>query len=579
MKHFNFRIFAVMLIAAAFFTSCGINKMVKNYESGIRYTPATNPLENHGGNVAANVQGNIAEGYFQRKAVVELTPVLKYEGGEKELSTVILRGTRTTTQGTMVNADRASNVDLNNVVQYQSEMFASELYIRGRIYREGNADRATILPERKVADGVINTSQRLARDHYISLAPHDYELETIITKKADLYFAYMRHNLDTRLALNRDQASQARIAELGEFLKNGWEIKAIEVNAWASPEGEVAFNEQLSERRSQTGERYMNDMLRRLEREQGGPIERPALTVAAKGEDFEGFMTKLNASNLPDKQAIANVINSQIAPAERERRIKDMTLIYAEIEKILEPLRRAEFVVHSYEPKKTREEIASLATNDPSQLDEKELLYGATLHEDLQTKLAIYRSAQRLFPNSYKGFNNAAVINLKLGNVSAAASDLERANQLAPGNGHVQNNLGVVATWNKDYESAKPLFEAAKAQGIDSNYNLGTLMIIDGQYQAALSAFAGKTCTHNIALAQLMAGNAGAALSTLECAPESAMVHYLKAVVHSRQNNSSRMYESLRKAIQMDNSLKELAANDREFIRYFAQAEFQEVLR
>jgi tetratricopeptide (TPR) repeat protein len=579
MKNFNLRIFAVMLIAAAFFTSCGINKMVKNYESGIRYTPATNPLENHGGNVAANVKGNIVEGYFQRKAVVELTPVLKYEGGEKELSTVILRGTRTTTQGTMINADRASSVDLNNVMAYQPEMSASELYIRGRIYKEGNANRATILPERKVADGVINTSQRLARDHYISIAPHGYELETIITQKADLYFAYMRHNLDTRLALNRAPESQQRIADLGAFLKRGWAIKAIEVNAWASPEGEVAFNEQLSERRSQTGERYMNDMLRRLERELGNPIVRPALTVSAKGEDFEGFMTKLNASALPDKQAIANVINAQIAPAERERRIKDMTLIYAEIEKILEPLRRAEFVVHSFEPKKTREEIASLATSDPSQLDEKELLYGATLHDDLQTKLAIYRSAQRLFPNSYKGFNNAAAVNLKLGNVTQAASDLEKANQLAPGNGHVQNNLGVVATWNKDYQSAKPLFEAAKAQGIDSNYNLGTLMIIEGQYQAALSAFAGKTCTHNIALAQLMAGNAGAALSTLECAPASAEVEYLKAVVHSRQNNTNRMYEALRKAVQMDAAKKQLAAGDREFIRFFAQNEFQEIVR
>jgi tetratricopeptide (TPR) repeat protein len=579
MKNFNFRILAVMLISAAFFTSCGINKMVKNYESGVSYTPATNPLENHGGNVAANVSGDIVEGYFQRKAVVELTPVLKYEGGEKELSTVTLRGTRTTTQGTMINADRATSVALNNVVEYQPEMFNSELYIRGKIYKEGNADNATILPERKVADGVINTSQRLARDHYLSIAAHEYELETIITQKADLYFAYMRHNLNTRLELNRSDESQQRIAELGEFLKRGWEIKAIEVNAWASPEGEVAFNEQLAERRAQTGERYMNDMLTRLERELENPIERPELTVAAKGEDFEGFMTRLNASNLPDKQSISNVINAQIAPAERERRIKDMTLIYAEIEKILEPLRRAEFVVHSYEPKKTREEIASLATNNPAQLDEKELLYGATLHDNLQTQLAIYKSAQRIFPNSYKGFNNAAVINMKLGNVSEAASDLEKANQLAPGNGHVQNNLGVVATWNKDYEGAKPLFEAARAQGIDNNYNLGTLMIVDGQYQNAIAAFSGKTCTHNIALAQLMAGNAGAALSTLECAPESADVEYLKAVIHSRQNNTNRMYDALRKAVQMDASLKEVAAEDREFIRFFAQNDFQEIVR
>ncbi|MFO7998556.1 MAG: hypothetical protein R6U86_06180 [Bacteroidales bacterium] len=579
MKHFNFKGFIVMLIASAFFTSCGINKMVKNYESGIRYTPATNPLENHGGNVAANVKGNIVEGYFLKKAVVELTPVLKYEGGEQELQTVTLRGTGTTTQGTMVNPDRASSFDLNNVVAYQPEMLASELYIRAKVYKEGNADNATILPERKVADGVVNTSQRLYRDHMISSAPHEYEKETIITKKADLYFAYMRHNLNLRLPLNADDEAKQRIAELSEFLSRGWEIKAIEVNAWASPEGEVAFNETLSENRASTGEKYMNDLLNELESELEGPIERPDLTVSAKGEDFDGFMAKLNASNLPDKQVIANVINSQIAPAERERRIKDMTLIYAEIEKILEPLRRAEFVVHSFEPKKTDQEMAGLATSDPSQLDEEELLYAATLHDNMQTKLTIYKSAQRLFPNSYKGFNNAACVNLRLGNLNEAANDLEKANQLAPGNGYVQNNLGVLAAWNNDYENAKTLFEAAKAQGVDSNYNLGTLMVSEGQYQAALSSFAGRTCTQNIALAQLMAGNTGAALSTLECAPESATVEYLKAVVHSRQNNTNRMYESLRKAVQMDPSFKEMAAKDREFIRFFSQSDFQEIVR
>ncbi len=76
-----------------------------------------------------------------------------------------------------------------------------------------------------------------------------------------------------------------------------------------------------------------------------------------------------------------------------------------------------------------------------------------------------------------------------------------------------------------------------------------------------------------------MAGNTGAALSTLECAPESATVEYLKAVVHSRQNNTNRMYESLRKAVQMDPSFKEMAAKDREFIRFFSQSDFQEIVR
>ena len=567
-----------MLITAVIVSSCGFRQMVKNYESGVSYAPEVNPLENHGGQVAARVQGNILDGYFHRKAVLELTPVLKHEGGEEVFPTLTLRGSRTTTEGTMVNRDRASSFHLNNVVAFQPEMLASELYVRARIYKEGRSDNATVLEERKVADGVINTSQMVMHDQEPFLAPHEYEKETIITRKGSIYFAYMRHNLNMRYALNTTPEAQAALKEVEELLKREWEIKSIEVNAWASPEGEVAFNEKLSENRSKTGERYALDMYRRLDREMGKSLNLPAPVVSAKGEDFEGFMTKLNASNLPDKQAIANVINSQIAPAERERRIKDMTLIYAEIEKILEPLRRAELVVQVYEPKKTDQEMMTLAVSNPSQLDEKELLYAATLHDNMDTKLNIYKSAQRLFPNSYKGYNNAAYVYINKGDNAAAASELERANQLSPGMPCVQNNLGILAARAGDDASAKSFYEAAKARGLNSDYNLGISLIREGVYQAALNGFAGRTCTYNIALAQLMNGNADAALSTLNCAPESAKVSYLKAVVYAQRDNANQVYENLGKAIQQDPSLKEVAKKDRQFIRYFSASQFQNLV-
>lgn len=579
MKNFNFKLFAVVLIAALTVSSCGFKQMVNNYETGITYTPEINPLENHGGQVATRVKGDIVAGYFHRKAVLELTPVLRHEGGEEVLPTLTLRGSKTTTEGSMVNRDSPSGFNLNNVVPFNPDMLASELYVRARIYKDGNSDNATILAERKVADGVINTSQQIMNDQEAFLAPHGYEKETIITKKGSIYFPYMRHNLNMRYKLNQESEAQAALQEVEDFLKLGWAIKSIEVNAWASPEGEVAYNVELAENRSETGEEYTADLYEKINEDLEEELNLPAPVVSAKGEDFEGFMTKLNASNLPDKQAIANVINAQVAPAERERRIKDMTLIYAEIEKILEPLRRAELVVHAYEPKKTDQEMMSLAVSDPSKLDEKELLYAATIIENMDTKLAVYKSAQRLFPNSYKGYNNAAVVYLNKGDNQTAASELERANQLSPGKPCVQNNLGIVAARAGDDESAKSFYEAAKEKGLNSDYNLGISLIRQGIYQAAINAFSGKTCQYNIALAQLMNGNADAAWSTLNCAPESAHVAYLKAVISAQRENANQVYSNLGRAIQLDSSLKEVAQKDRQFIRYFSASEFQELVR
>ena len=572
MKNINFKLLAVVLITAGLFASCGLNRMARNYDEGIRYTPETNPLENHGGQVAANIDGRVGEGYFHRNAVVELTPVLKYQDTEMELETVTLRGNRTTTTGTMVNRDRTTNFDMNNVVDYNPDMLNSELYVRAKLYREGREDSARELPERKVADGMIMTAQRIKKDHAGSLAPHEYEEEVIISKSADIYFAYMRHNLNWRLDLNRADEAQQKIEDLTEFIQRGWELKVVDVDAWASPEGEVAFNMELSEDRAETGEDYITGLFEDKE------VEMPELRVEAKGEDFDGFMVKLEASDMPDKQAIANVINSQIAPAERERRIKDMTLIYEEIEKLLEPLRRAEITVHAYEPKLTHEEISGLALSDPSQLDEKELLFAATLTDNAQTRLTIYRSAQELFPRSYKGFNNAAVILLEQGDAEQAAEYLERANQLAPGNGHVQNNMGVIAAWDYEEENAMSMFEAAKAQGVDTDYNIGVTQIRKGDYQAALNSFSGHTCKFNVALAQLMAGNETQAVNTLNCAPECAQVAYLKAVIAARNNDATALYDNLRHSIELNSDMAQIAINDLEFVDFFGQSEFQSIV-
>ncbi len=579
MKNVNAKFLGVLLVSAVLFSSCGLNKMIRDYGDSITYTTEVNPLENHGGEVAVNVNGQVSDKYFHRRAKLELTPVLKYEGGEKEMGTIILRGDRTSGQGTLVNRGAPTSFSMADNVAFEEDMTESELFVRARVYREGREDNFVNLPDRKVADGVINTSQRVAKDHDLAIAPHGYEKVTTVSKSADIYYAYMRHNLNWRLPLNRAEENQQKIEDLKEFLMRQWEIHSIEVNAWASPEGEIAFNERLSENRAATTEKYVNDLFSRIQRELGEEMERPELDVTAKGEDFEGFMEVLNASDIRDKQAIANVINSQLSPAERERRIKDMTVIYAEIEELLEPLRRGEIVVTLFEPKKTDEEIARLSTQDPSQLDVKELLYAATLTDDLQTQLTIYKSAQRLFPQDFRGFNNAAYVYLKMENAEEAAKELEKANQLAPNAGCVLNNLGVIAAWEHDIETAQSYFEAAQAQGMRVNYNIGTLMILKGDYQAALTSFAGRTCTHNIALAHLLAGNESAAMTNLDCAPESAEVAYLKAIIGARRENNTMVFQNLGRAVQLDPAYKEEASKDREFIRYFNVAEFQELVR
>jgi hypothetical protein len=185
----------------------------------------------------------------------------------------------------------------------------------------------------------------------------------------------------------------------------------------------------------------------------------------------------------------------------------------------------------------------------------------------------------RLFPNSYKDITTLLMFLSTKVKMKPLPVSLKGQTSYLRGMPCVQNNLGILAARAGDDASAKSFYEAAKAQGLNTDYNLGIGLIREGIYQAALNGFAGVTCTYNVALAQLMNGNADAALSTLNCAPESGHVSYLKAVIHSRKNNASQVYENLGKAIQQDASLKAVAAKDREFVSLFTTAEFQNLVR
>ena len=204
----------------------------------------------------------------------------------------------------------------------------------------------------------------------------------------------------------------------------------------------------------------------------------PTTTLSAKGEDWDGFLKTIGASTVKDKEKVLNVVNSESDPLKKEKAINDMTVIYPEIEAaILPPLRRSLITINYFEPRRTDQEIAMLATTTPDSLKKEELLYAATLTEDLNTKLKIYNSATKVYANEWKGYNNAGYVCIKLGKTDEAATYLEKANTLAPNNGMVVNNLGVVAEFKKDFDKAKSYYETAKGLGIDEGFNMGPILI------------------------------------------------------------------------------------------------------
>jgi outer membrane protein OmpA-like peptidoglycan-associated protein len=622
---------AGMLVLAVMLVSCnGLKKMAKNFNA-LTYEVNPEVLEAKGGKVTFTVTANVPPKFFNRKAAIFFQPVLRYGDKELELTPVMAKGEKIEGEGTTINFENGGTFTYSDEFDFTPDMKAAELMVIavGFMPKEAVAAGMTMtdamkmrkavnLGETKLADGIIATSTRVEVENEVrevieigeevievdangnilielyqvdidftvdllEIAPHGYEKVTVVSEEANVYFPKNRHNFSANLEWNKKQEVTKQLEDLNEFVRMGWEIKDITIDGWASPEGEETLNEGLSERRSNTAKDILFRNLKKLKKEKESKVsfencDDISLKSIGHGPDWNGFLKVVEQSSIKDKRPILNVVKSS-DPLKREQEIRNMINIYPELEDyILPPLRRAQIVVNCFEPKKTDEEIARLATSNPSALTEAELLYAATLTADWSTQHAIYTSATKNFPQSWKGFNNAAYVGLKLGKIDEAIKNLTTADRLSKNNGAVMNNLGVAYAYKNDFNEAEKYFLNANKMGIDNNYNLGLVDIVKGNYSAAVNKFSGVMCNYNVALAQLLAGNNSAAASNLECARKNAATYYLMAVVGSRTNNEVMMLANLAKAVKANPKYKAEAKIDREFIKYFETPEFQGIV-
>ena len=551
----------LVLVLALVVASCGSLKLPNPFHVN------PSPLVNNGGTVSFSIQDTIKEKSFPKKMEVKLQPYLKYGSDTLNLEPLYLKGEKAVEgKGDKVAWKTTTPLSYSASFKYKPEMQVSELWVKAYTIKKGEE---TEVSDVKIADGIVITSSRVGHSEDVAFAKDGYEKETIVSQSANLYFAYQKSNLNKNLKLNKDNKEQ--LDSLNDFFAKGWKVKSVDINAWASPEGEQSLNQKLSDERGATAKKYLERFAKK------NKIDSVTYNVVAKGADYDGFMTALNASDIKDKNKIANVIKSQATKSQREQQIRNMTVIYKEVEDMLSVLRRSEMVVSLYEPKLTDEQIADYAVSNPDTLKMNELLYAATMTDDLNAKLAIYKSAIKKNEKCWRAYNNAAAVDMKLGNVDEAAQYLEKANALKADQGEVENNLGVLAAWNKDYEAAEEHYN--KAKGVNTDHNMAVIKMIKGDYAGAESSMSDQKCTYNLALAQLSNNKTDDALKTLDCSEKTGEVYYLYAIIGARTNNTDMLYSNLKKAIKEVPSYKDEAKKDLEFHNYMNVAEFQNVVK
>ena len=555
----------LMAMVVALFSSCS-KKMGELSADYFTVTPQV--LEAVGGKVPATINGKFPEKYFNKKAVVEVTPVLKWNGGEAKGQPATFQGEKVEGNDQTISYKMGGSYTMKTSFDYVPEMAKSELYLE---FKATIGKKVVTIPAVKVADGVISTSE-LVNNTLGNANPAFGEdaFQRIIKEKHDANIMFLIQQANIRSSeLKTAKEFNKEVANVNEAANK--KISNIEVSAYASPDGGVSLNTTLAENRESNTTKMLSKDLKKAK------IDAP-IDAKYTAQDWEGFQELVSKSNIQDKELILRVLSMYQDPAQREQEIKNISSVYKTLaDEILPQLRRSRLTLNYEIIGKSDEEIAKLASSNPSELNVEELLYAATLTNDPAKQEAIYTQATKQFPNDYRAFNNLGKLAYQAGNVDKAESYFKKAASVNA-SPEVNMNLGLISLIKGDKAAAETYF--GKAAGTkELGESMGNLYIAQGQYERAVNSF-GDSKTNSAALAQILAKDYNKAKNTLANVERpDAYTDYLMAVLGARTNNSSMVTSSLKSAVAKDPSLAKKAATDLEFAKYFTNADFMSIAK
>lgn len=539
------------------------NKMLKNAAT-VRYTVTPDPLEMKGDSVDVSVNVVYPAKYFNKNAVMVLTPVLKSESASVAFPEVTLQGEKVQGNGGVIAAAGGSYT-YTGKVPYQDALLKSELMVQSKVSVKS---KSVDLPEVKIADGVLATASLLKNEAQPIEAMNQFKRSEVLTSESEIVFSI------NNATVKSGELSKQGIKDMKSFAKNAssdstMQLKGVSIVGYASPDGPEDGNESLAKNRQSAAEKALKSSI-------NAPFE-----ANYTAEDWDGFRMLMESSSIQDKDAILNILSQYSDPVVRESEIKKMGAVYKEIaDDILPQLRRSKIVVSAEKVGKSDTVLlaAGRGKSDVT-LNEDEYLFAATIAENGEDAEKILKNGATALSNSWKIVNNLGCVQMDEGKYEDAQASFARADELSDGDKAVKNNMGVLAVKQGDLAKGFEYFELAQGAGPEVKYNMGTVKVKEGDYPTAVDMF-GSNKTFNAALAKLLAGDVDGALSVAnEIENPDASVDYLKAVIGARQKNYDMIMNNLKTAVDKDASFKDRAKKDLEFADYSDDSSFEAIVK
>lgn len=505
-------------------------------------TPAV--LELVGNKIPVKVSVTYPEGYFHPEAMMVVTPVLIYEGGQQTGPSFIYQGEKIKDNNKVIPT-AGGTVTETMEFEFFKGMEKSYLELKSVVLMK---DKKINLPSIKVADGCNTTFQLVDKSGVYTYRSDEYK--EVVTNTTEAQILYDVNSATVKGSQLNSESVKSMKSALQEMQQSDRvTITGTSIVSYASPEGGEKLNAELSGKRADSAEKAWKSISKN--------IKTSAPEVKSVGQDWEGFQEAVAKSNIQDKDLILRVLSMYSDPAVRESEIKNMSAIYSEIsEEVFPELRRARFITTSEYKNYSEEELKKIADRRMYVLDEEAVLRVASITEDPDRKALLYRLAAERF-GSERGLYNLAMTCLDNGKPEVAEAYLEK---IANPGADVLNALGVIAMRRGQLDKAAEYF--GKSGDADAKVNLAAIDIVNGRYDKAAEALSGSGSA-NEALADILTGRLDAASAALS--GDDARTSYMKAIVAARQGKASEAKALVEAASSKDSALKERAAKDIEF--------------
>ena len=564
MKQYLFRTLVVAGASSLLLASCASKFKISS--TGVNVDP--NPLTVQGDAVKTRINFAFPKKSFPKKGTLRITPVLRYAGGEKWGKAYDYQGDDVYGNEQVVFYKSGANAVLDFAVPYTPQMQKSELYLtfNGKVGK-----KAQKISAMKVADGV-NATETLATVEGIlpAIAPHGFQRVVKEMYDADILFQIQQANVRGS-EINKEDVEEWRYT-----VQNAKETPnqnvSVEVQSYASPDGGKKLNEKLSENR----ERNTTAALKKEFKKQD--MAGVAIDAHYTAQDWEGFRTLVEKSDLPDKDLVRRVLSMYPDPESREREIKNISVVFKQLaDNILPKLRRSRLIANVEIIGKSDAEIQEFIAKAPGHLSAEELLYAAELTNSTTEKMRIYQIANQIFKKDYRAYNNIGALYFAQGKIKDAEAWFNKAATLQD-NEVTKLNRGLIALYHGDKEKAQDMISAA-INTPELGQALAYLYLKQGEYMKAETAF-GETVSNNAAVAQLLNGNYAKALKTLQkITTPSATTELIRAIIAARTNDNNGVITALKSAIALDGSVAYQIADNLEFAKYKNLAAFKALVK